>query len=84
MPIGGAGFGFPDELKDENEADEIGLSDCDRRLFLKAATPGAGGAAPGGNGGAEPGIRGGTPTGFNPDPPIGGRGAELRVVSGSD
>lgn len=83
MPIGGAGFGFPDELKDENEADEFGLSVCDRKLFRKAATPGAGGA-PGGRGGAEPGIRGGAPFGFNPDPPIGGRGAELRVVSGSD
>jgi hypothetical protein len=85
FPIGGAGFGFPARLKDENDAEEFGLSDCDRKLFLNAATPpGAWGAAPGGNGGAEPGTRGGAPIGFRLDPPIGGRGAELRVVSGSD
>jgi hypothetical protein len=84
LPIGGAGFGFPARLKEENEAVEFGLSDCDRRLFRNAATPGAGGADPGGNGGAEPGIRGGAFIGFKVDPPIGGRGAELRDVSGSD
>lgn len=84
LPIGGAGFGFPNALWDENEAEEFGLSDCDLKLFRNAATPGAVGAAPGGNGGAEPGIRGGPPVGFNVDPPMGGRGAELRIVSGSD
>lgn len=69
---GKGGFGFePMSDKECVEATDDGL-----RLFLSAATPGAGGGRPPGIGGAAPGGLGAAPGG--------GFGAALRDVSGSE